>query len=121
MDHDVLFEQVRNELLDVVNESDADALMRKLTQYQDPESAVTIYLDAASLQKKLDEVKNITKGRIEAHLRETGELAYDCKAGKAAYTIPGSQIPGYGYWNGNCSIVDYLDKFILTHYNKKRK
>jgi hypothetical protein len=88
MNHDVLFEQVRDELLEVANEPDADMLLRKLTQYDDPESAVAIYLEAAALEKRLAEVKDIARSRIETYLRKTGEVAFGCKAGKAVYTQP---------------------------------
>ena len=78
----------KNEILKREVESPSDTLLRKLAEYNDPESAVAIYLEAAALEKRLTEVKDLARNRIESYLRETGEVAYGCKAGKAVYTQP---------------------------------
>lgn len=68
--------------------TEAERLLEKLAEYGDTESAVAIYLEAAALEKRLAEVKDIARGRIETYLRETGEVKFACQAGSAVYTQP---------------------------------
>jgi len=118
MTHDVLFEQVRDELLELVNEHDADMLMRKLAQYQDPESAVAIYLEAATLEKRLAEVKDVARNRIEVYLRETGEVKFTCQAGNATYTQPKTPKLDTKAWNDivlrDPVLADWQHKFDIA-------
>ena len=88
--------------LDELTQGDYERLMQKLAQYQDPESAVAIYLEVAEMEKAMKQIKDIAKGRIEAHLRETGEVAYACKAGKAAYTNPKTPKLNSKAWRDAC-------------------
>jgi len=74
-------------------------LLEKLAQYQDPESAVAIYLEAAAAEKRLAEVKEIARRRIETYMRETGDTTFTCQAGKAAYTQPKTPKLDKDAWN----------------------
>lgn len=82
--------------------NDSDRLLEALTTYTDAESSIALYLEAAALEKKLAKVKSIARGRIETYLRETGEPAYDCKAGKAAYTQPKTPRLNRKAWQDAC-------------------
>ena len=79
-----------------------EELLEKLAEFTDPESSVALYLEATALEKKLAEVKSIARGHIEAYLRETGEVSYGCKAGKAAYTQPKTPKLNTKAWRDAC-------------------
>lgn len=51
-----------------------DEMLIKLTQYNDIETATALWAEANTMEKRYKEIKDMCRGIVENHLRETGKL-----------------------------------------------
>ena len=63
-------------------------LLRVAMKYDDPESLIAVYKEAAGYAKQMKEVQDAAKARLQLMMDELGEREVSTGAGKAAYTVP---------------------------------
>lgn len=63
-------------------------LLQIAMKYDDPESLIAVYKEAASYAKQMKEVQDATKARLQLMMDECGEREISTGAGKAVFIIP---------------------------------
>ena len=79
--------------------NDNERLAAKLFEYDDVESAIAVYKEAAGRIKALKATQVTARAVIEKHLADLGEREVTTVAGKAAYTVSKTLRLDKAQWN----------------------
>ena len=100
----------------------AQELLKKLIEYNDIESATTIYTEANAIIKEYNEVKKACIAIVERHLRETGELKGKTAIASYGWTQPKPKLQlNEQKWQEAITNNDNLWELVTQLEHKQKK